>query len=427
MGSIFSLDDFLDMTRRRALLIFVVIVLGTLVSLGLALSQTHEYESAEVLQIVQPKIADDFAKSTVDGSSARRLQMIQQRLMARDMVLEIADRLGVFADQPDKRDSEKVAIIRQAVNIEGVAAARDGYTDDGTISVLTITARMPTPELAQRLAHEFGTRTIELSKQSRREKANETLAFFQAQEQTLAAEISALEDEITKYRNDNNLSLPGSVAFRREEIATINSGLLEIARERIEVERGMELVEKNERRATADRLRGDFQEKLATLDAQSELLLAKKRELEQLIESSPGIERRLASYDRRLTQLRDEMERIAGRRTDAELGLRLEDDRQAERLTVIEEAAQPDFPVTESRKKKAVVGAGLSVFVAFALAIFLDIRNPVLRSSAQVERELGFKPVVTVPYLDTSARKKSVWGRIGQFFSRKPQGPAPTD
>ncbi|MBT3142622.1 DUF874 domain-containing protein [Ruegeria litorea] len=427
MGSIFSLDDFLDMTRRRALLIFVVIVLGTLVSLGLALSKTHEYESAEVLQIVQPKIADDFAKSTVDGSSARRLQMIQQRLMARDMVLEIADRLGVFADQPDKRDSEKVAIIRQAVKIEGVAAARDGYTDDGTISVLTITARMPTPELAQRLAHEFGTRTIELSKQSRREKANETLAFFQAQEQTLAAEISALEDEITKYRNDNNLSLPGSVAFRREEIATINSGLLEIARERIEVERGMELVEKNERRATADRLRGDFQEKLATLDAQSELLLAKKRELEQLIESSPGIERRLASYDRRLTQLRDEMERIAGRRTDAELGLRLEDDRQAERLTVIEEAAQPDFPVTESRKKKAVVGAGLSVFVAFALAIFLDIRNPVLRSSAQVERELGFKPVVTVPYLDTSARKKSVWGRIGQFFSRKPQGPAPTD
>ncbi|MBT8168146.1 DUF874 domain-containing protein [Falsiruegeria litorea] len=427
MGSIFSLDDFLDMTRRRALLIFVVIVLGTLVSLGLALSKTHEYESAEVLQIVQPKIADDFAKSTVDGSSARRLQMIQQRLMARDMVLEIADRLGVFADQPDKRDSEKVAIIRQALKIEGVAAARDGYTDDGTISVLTITARMPTPELAQRLAHEFGTRTIELSKQSRREKANETLAFFQAQEQTLAAEISALEDEITKYRNDNNLSLPGSVAFRREEIATINSGLLEIARERIEVERGMELVEKNERRATADRLRGDFQEKLATLDAQSELLLAKKRELEQLIESSPGIERRLASYDRRLTQLRDEMERIAGRRTDAELGLRLEDDRQAERLTVIEEAAQPDFPVTESRKKKAVVGAGLSVFVAFALAIFLDIRNPVLRSSAQVERELGFKPVVTVPYLDTSARKKSVWGRIGQFFSRKPQGPAPTD
>ncbi|RBW61615.1 DUF874 domain-containing protein [Phaeobacter gallaeciensis] len=427
MGSIFSLDDFLDMTRRRALLIFVVIVLGTLVSLGLALSKTHEYESAEVLQIVQPKIADDFAKSTVDGSSARRLQMIQQRLMARDMVLEIADRLGVFADQPYKRDSEKVAIIRQAVKIEGVAAARDGYTDDGTISVLTITARMPTPELAQRLAHEFGTRTIELSKQSRREKANETLAFFQAQEQTLAAEISALEDEITKYRNDNNLSLPGSVAFRREEIATINSGLLEIARERIEVERGMELVEKNERRATADRLRGDFQEKLATLDAQSELLLAKKRELEQLIESSPGIERRLASYDRRLTQLRDEMERIAGRRTDAELGLRLEDDRQAERLTVIEEAVQPDFPVTESRKKKAVVGAGLSVFVAFALAIFLDIRNPVLRSSAQVERELGFKPVVTVPYLDTSARKKSVWGRIGQFFSRKPQGPAPTD
>ncbi len=427
MGSIFSLDDFLDMTCRRARIIFVVIVLGTLASLGLALNQKHEYESTEVLQIVQPKIADDFAKSTVDGSSARRLQMIQQRLMARDMVLEIAGRLGVFADQPAKRDAEKVSIIREAVQIEGVAAARDGYTDDGTISVLAITARMPTPELAQMLAHEFGTRTIELSKQSRREKAHETLAFFQAQEQALAGEIGALEDEITEYRNDNNLSLPGSVAFRREEIAAINSGLLEIARERIEVERGMELAEKNERRATADRLREEFQEKLATLDAQTDLLVAKKRELEQLIESSPGIERRLASYDRRLTQMRDEMERIASRRTDAELGLRLEDDLQAERLTVIEVAAMPDFPVTESRKKKAVVGVGLSVIAAFVFAFLLDMRNPVLRSSAQVERELGFKPVVTVPYLDTGARKKSFWDRIGQLFSRKPHGSAPTD
>lgn len=426
MGTIFSLDDFLDMVRRRVRLILLVSILGTLASLAFAWSQSHEYEAAEVLQIVQPKIADDLAKSTVDGSSARRLQLIQQRLMARGTVLEIAERYQLFADRPQLRDSEKLAMVREAVRIEGVAAAREGYTDDGTISVLTITARMPTPELARQIAHEFGSRTIELSKQNRLEKARQTLTFFEAQEEVLAAEIEALENEITDYRNTHNILLPGNVAFRREEIATINGGLLDIARERIEIERAMELAEKSERRATAERLRADFLEQLATLDAQVALLQARKGELEALIEANPEIERRLGAFDRQMEQLQEELDRISVRRTDAELGLRLEDERQAERLTVIEEATEPDYPVTESRKKKAILGAGASIFLAFVLAYFLDMRTPVLRSSAQMERELGIKPVVTVPFLDTRPKSETIWGRIRGIFSRSKRTSHPT-
>lgn len=416
MGPIFSVADLMDMVRRRAGVIFLIIFVGCLLSVVWALSQQHEYESAEVIQIAQPKIADDLASSTVEGSSARRLQLIQQVLMTRGSVLEVIDKYDLYADMPDMLPQAKVDRLRRSIRIEGVAAAREGYTDDGTISVLTITARMDTPELAQQIALEFGNRTLALSEQNRIENARETLAFFDAREEALRIEIASLEDDITGYRNEHQLSLPGAVEFRREEIGTINEGLLDIARERIEIERAMELAGQSERKATAERLKKDFEEQLATLQAQRQLLLDRKFELETLIEGSPEVERQLGAYSRQLDQLRDELDQIASRRTEAELGFRLEAERQAERLTVIEEAAIPDYPVTGSRKRKALMGGMVSVFLAFAFAYFLELRNPVLRSAAQMERELGIKPVVSVPHLDTRPKRRSFWARLGGLF-----------
>jgi uncharacterized protein involved in exopolysaccharide biosynthesis len=163
MGPIYSLADFLDMLRRRAAVILYVVVAGSILSLWVALNQQHLYHSAEVIQVTRPTIADDLAKSTVEGSSARRMQLIEQRLMARATLLDIIDKFALYADQPSLTSTEKVVMLRQAVSITGVAAVREGFADDGTISVLTITAMMPTALQAQQVASEFGHRTIELS------------------------------------------------------------------------------------------------------------------------------------------------------------------------------------------------------------------------------------------------------------------------
>ena len=91
---------------------------------------------------------------------------------------------------------------------------------------------------------------------------------------------------------------------------------------------------------------------------------------------------------------------IAERRTAAELGFRLEAERQAERLTVLEEAALPDYPVTRSRKRLVLLGVVASTMLALGLAFLRELRNPVIRSAAQMERELGITPAVSVPVFD---------------------------
>ena len=67
MGPINTLDDLIDMLRRRARLIFFVTLLGSVFSLLLALSQKHVYSATEVIQIARPIIANDLAPSTVAG------------------------------------------------------------------------------------------------------------------------------------------------------------------------------------------------------------------------------------------------------------------------------------------------------------------------------------------------------------------------
>lgn len=406
MGPIHSLADFLDMLRRRAAVILAVTVLGSLASLWFAASQRHLYESAEVIQVAQPTIADDLAKSTVEGSTARRMQLIEQRLMARGTILEIVETFGLYDDRPDLKPSELVTLVRENVTITGVAAVREGFADDGTIAVLTITARMPSPEQARDVAAEFGRRTIELSVNSRIEQARETLNFFSAKEQALASDLLELEDEIADFRTENDVAQPGALEFRQAEIATLNEALLDIAREQIQIRRAADQAVASERPATAQRMLEEFEEQLATLSAQSDLLKKRKAELEEMLETTPEVDRQLAAYERRQEQLQGELDIVRARLNEAEIGFRLETTRQSERLTVLEPAALPDYPVTGGRKRKALLGGVASLLFAMVIAFLMDLRHPVLRSAAQMKRETGLMPVVTIPVMKPPRKRK---------------------
>lgn len=393
------------MVRRRLRLIVAVTLLGSVISVFLALSQQRLYQSSEVIQVAQPKVDDQLAQSTVGGSTARRLQLIQQRLMTRGTVLEIVGELGLFADLPDLPPSRKVQMLRESVTIEGVAAARDGYTDDGTVSVLTITARMPTPLLAQRVAQEFSARTLELSSLSRTAKARETLEFFQTEEDKLIAEMDALEQERTQFMRDNDLAIEGNLEFRQTQIAAINDALLEIDREKVTLQRELAQLDQGQRAATLAKQQREVESQLQALEDQRTLLESRAASLYATIETTPKIERELGGFERRYEKLQSQLDLVAARRAEAEVGFKLEEQRNAEQLTVIEPAALPDFPVTPGRRKMAVLGAFASLIFGLGLALLLDMRRPVVRSAEQMRRHLGINPVVVVPLLETEGRR----------------------
>ncbi|MFC3117434.1 hypothetical protein ACFOHS_00525 [Jhaorihella thermophila] len=101
-------------------------------------------------------------------------------------------------------------------------------------------------------------------------------------------------------------------------------------------------MDETRRQATARRLKADYAEQIATLEAQSKLLLDRKTELEQSIATAPEIERQLAEFDRRLRNLQEQLDAVAQRRSEAEIGYRLEAERLSEQMLVLEPAVVPE-------------------------------------------------------------------------------------
>jgi len=405
-----SFDDLIDMIKRRLGVILAITLLGCVASLFYALSQTHLYQSSEVIQVARPKIDNDLARSTVDGSSARRLQLIEQQLMTRDTILEIADQFALFDAAPNMKNGERVSRVRDAVSIRGVAAAREGFTDDGTVSVLTITATFDSPEKAQGLAHEFAQRTIAISANSRIEQARETLTFFREEEAKLVAQMQVLDKDVTAYRNANDLSIAGGLEFRQTQIGSLNDAVLGIERERITLQQELTQLDQTQRASTLQRQQQDIEAQLKILADQEALLQARIDTLSQALETSPAVQRTLDVFERTREKLQGELDVISTRRAEAEVGFKLEEQNQSERLTVIEAAPLPDYPITTSRKKTALMGGVISAFLGLIAAFVMDLRHPVIRTAQQMKTRVGIAPVVTIPPLETTRRKRKSLG-----------------
>ncbi len=397
MGPIQTVDEFVDMIRRRARMIFAVSLLGAVASVLFALSLPHQYISSQVIQIERPRVSSELVASTVEGSSARRLQLIEQKLMAREAVQQMIEEFGLFRDLPALTELEKVALFRESVSIEGVAAAREGMADDGTVSALTIRAQLGSPEAAQAVVAELGRRTIALSAEARAGKTRAALEFFRAEEEALIETVAALEAEMAGLRSGNELAIAGGIETRQEQIGAIEQALLAVEQNRISIQQQIDQLDGGSQRPATLRRLVELERQTDALAEQRVFLVNRRDQIRAMLTLAPEVERQLAVLQVRLEQYQDRLGEIAARRAEAEIGQRLEASRQAERMEVLEPASLPDYPAEPSRRKIAAAGALASVVAALALAFYLELRTPVIRTAAQMQRELGFAPAIAIP------------------------------
>lgn len=400
MGSLQSIRDILDALSRRAGLIAVVFVIGCVLSLIGAAMQKHSYRASEVIQIQVPKVAAELAPSVVDGFSVRRLQLVEQQVMARDAVLELIGSLGIYRDLTGLTDAERVALFRESVQISGVAAARIGIADDGTVSVIRITADMPDPVQARDVAHLLAQRTIKLGRETRLEETRETVEFFRLQEAAIKQQVASLEEEISEFRLRNDVSLPGAIEQQRGEITAINTSILEIDQQIVELRQSALNRSGNQGTSRVERRNSeDANKDIATLLQQRDMLQARVKELLASIETKPEVDRQMNAYSRQIQVLQNQLEETSEKRGDAEISYHLVQSSQSGQMSVIEAAEVPDYPFTRSRKMMAAMGAVASLFVAMGLALLLELRLSVVRTADQMEGMTGLRPIVTIPSL----------------------------
>lgn len=232
--SAFPLNEIFSAIKRRLWLLILCVVIVTPIGLVTAVSLPSKYSSTAKILIEGQQIPDRLVRSTVVVSAAERMALLQQRLLTRQNLLDLADRMNLFAGQPNLSRTQIANRVRSAIKIRNIRL--QSGRGPALSAAFTITYSSVDPGEAARVANELVSMALEQNIENRSQRATETRLFLQNKVQELAAELVALEQAIAEFKVENETTLPDSLRTRRTELSTIRSRRFQLQRDIIQLE-----------------------------------------------------------------------------------------------------------------------------------------------------------------------------------------------
>ena len=216
----------------RRLPYFLVIAAFLLaVAVTIAFILPPVYRSTASMLVEPQQIPDELAATMVPVDPYEQAQIIEQRLMTRANLLALAEKVGLYADQPDMSANAMVGDIRERIEFIGFIPDPTRRPTDPGATIIGIAFSAPTPELANKGANELVSLVLQENVRLRTGRAGDTLTFFQGEVERLAAELERKSEEIAAFKTANVSALPDSMAARRAQEEREQQRLLELERE----------------------------------------------------------------------------------------------------------------------------------------------------------------------------------------------------
>ncbi|MDO6479816.1 Wzz/FepE/Etk N-terminal domain-containing protein [Shimia thalassica] len=394
-----SFVEILNILRRWAVTWSAIVALGTLAALAYVMAKPKMYESSAVIQIEQASVKDT-GSSVGNAAALQTLQIIEQRVMARDNLISIIDEYDLFSDAQGMSMSEKVFQLRLAAQVVQIADPSMQWRQDLSPTALNVIVTWNDPELAADIANELVNNVLAQTEQRRRERAEESLAFYDGEERRVGEGIVMLEEQIADYKRQNSASLPGALEEQRQRLADVRSIELEIDSEIIGLRSGAQTSATS---IQANRVR--------RLENQKELYHAEAEELSNAISRAPEVEQTLNTIQLQLQKLTDQYLAISAGRAEAEMGHMLEASQKGDKFQVLEKALVPERPLASKRKRNLALGMVVSAAIATGLVVMLESRSLVIWSGDQLVRKTGLIPVVSIPVIETTGARRMRFGK----------------
>ncbi|EKE43305.1 lipopolysaccharide biosynthesis [Oceaniovalibus guishaninsula JLT2003] len=223
---------YLSLFFRRIHYFLLLVVLGGAIGIAFALILPPRYVAQARLVVESEQIPDDLAASTVRTEATEQLQIIQQRILTRNNLLEMANRLGIYRTPAARagrtlRPDEMVSDLRNRIRIN-TTGGRRGQADATLVNVSFTAERA---DLAASVANEVVTLILRENVAMRTGVSGQTLEFFEQEVQRLDEELARRGAQIAAFQESNREALPDSLDFRRSQMASAQERLLQIQRD----------------------------------------------------------------------------------------------------------------------------------------------------------------------------------------------------
>lgn len=219
-----DLRYYMAVLLRRLHYIVIVFAAVTALALVVAYRLSPVYESSARLLLESPQIPDALAAPTVDTAALEQLQIVEQRLMTRQNLLEIARKFNAVPKLDTLSPDDIVDAMRKATAITK-QAGRD------QASMMTVSFDATNAQVAAAVVNEYVTRILSDSSATRTSQAQDTLQFFRQEVDRLSANLSTQSAKILDFQNKNAEALPDTLSYRMTQQSNLQERMAGIERE----------------------------------------------------------------------------------------------------------------------------------------------------------------------------------------------------
>ena len=226
---------YLSLFLRR--LPYFVLILGVGSALGFTLASVLPpvYVAEANLLVEAEQIPDSMAASTVRTQATEQLQIIQQRIMTRANLLELANRLQVYAPRAGKPaavmsgDDIVDDMRKRAKIITSGAPLNNRAPTQATLVAVSFEA--PDADMSALVTNELVTLILQENVSLRTAVSGQTLDFFAQEVTRLDKDLTQKRAVILDFKQKNQDALPDSLDYRRNQMTTLQAQQLQMQRD----------------------------------------------------------------------------------------------------------------------------------------------------------------------------------------------------
>ncbi len=447
---------------QRRWWIIVPTVLGIIAAIAAIILIPPVYRSNAIMLVESPQLPSDVIGTDDFDIIDRRVARIRQQITSRPDLIALIEQYGLYTSERRSQPlSEVIEDMREAISLTPAEASIPGSRADQRTIAFELAFNYGEPVQTQAVAQDLMNRILELDATGNVEQATNTVQFLTDQAEGLEVQINDLQEQIAQINAQNGgvlsggaMILSGNSGSYDVQIAALqrdNQSLLQqrniaqtsdtrdpvvsAAEQRLAAARAVysethpdviiarqnlaqarELAKSNTKKIPVDTI----DEQIAFNNSQiASLRSAKAAELSQVRarlaaqSRAPLVQQQIGELQQRLAAVNQQYDQVQARLMAAKAGVRAEDERMSERLSVVEPPVVPDSPSWPDRLILALAGIGGGLAIGFFLAFAVELFLRPIRDPSALRKIAGAAPLGIIPMVEPKRTPK----RGGRRFS----------
>lgn len=380
---------FYEVVKRRAFYFlipfFIVAIVGSLVTVA----WPAKYLSQGTILVEAQAIPSDFVRPTVAALANDRIQLIEQRIMTRDNLLEIAKKYKITPGWQERASgTEIIDFIRARTVIEPSELKLNKMMNQQgrpkNAVAFSVGFEYEKPQIATLVANELVTMILKEDVRLRTNDATETTRFLEQEVKRLETQLNVNDRQITELKRRFNISSTGT--DDATDLAKLKAELL--FKSATYSDNHPDIIALKRRIAALEKIAGPPAAKLgdgsAAAPATGEA-------------ATPGLD----TLETQRKSLKDELSKANEKLSAARLGENLERAQQSERLEAIDQPTLPDKPKSPNRPKIFAAVMALALMLGGGVAGAAEMFDQSVRRSTDLHALVDSHLVVSIPYIST--------------------------